>query len=102
MNKTRVTGPRSMHLNDIDWVQVATNLDLYGAAVVGPLLDADQCHHVSSMYCLDDETLFRSRVVANPADLSWCLALRWLLRVKICRGVACRLSQPIERVRTSS
>ena len=65
MSKSESTGAnqRLTSLETIEWGQVATDLDAFGAAVVGPLLTSEQCRIVSRLYGSDDETLFRSRVV---------------------------------------
>lgn len=63
--KTHAPSKRLMQLDAIDWSQVATDLDAYGAAVIGPLLSARQCDDLSSLYSLDDEKLFRSRVIMS-------------------------------------
>lgn len=60
-----IANKRAASLEGIDWQQVARNLDACGAAVVGPLLSAQQCHDLSRLYDSADETLFRSRVVMS-------------------------------------
>ncbi|MBV9246140.1 MAG: 2OG-Fe(II) oxygenase [Methylobacteriaceae bacterium] len=45
----------------IDWATTATELDAHGAAIVGPLLDRNQCEELGRLY--DDDAPFRSRIV---------------------------------------
>jgi hypothetical protein len=45
----------------LNWPRIAADLDAYGCAVAGPLLDADECDALAARY--DDDTRFRSRVV---------------------------------------
>jgi hypothetical protein len=45
----------------LDWSAAAASLDAHGCAVVGPLLDAQQCASLAARY--DDEAGFRSRIV---------------------------------------
>ena len=45
----------------LDWSAVASALDAYGCAVVGPLLDAEACGALAAHY--DDDARFRSRIV---------------------------------------
>jgi hypothetical protein len=54
-----------MHLEAIDWTQVSTDLDAYGAAVIGPLLSTQQCGDLVRLYDSGDENLFRNRVVMS-------------------------------------
>jgi hypothetical protein len=56
---------QSVSLEEIDWQQVVSHLDAYGAAVVGPLLSTQQCYDLSRLYASEDEALFRSRVVMS-------------------------------------
>ncbi len=45
----------------LDWACIAAELDASGCAVVGPLVDADECAALAARY--DDDALFRSRIV---------------------------------------
>jgi len=45
----------------LDWSAAAASLDTHGCAVVGPLLDAQECTALASRY--DDDAGFRSRIV---------------------------------------
>src|ERR1700754_4616444 len=65
MSKTYASQKRPVHLEAIDWNQVAIDLGAYGAAVIGPLLSAHQCDDLALLYGSDDEKLFRSRVVMS-------------------------------------
>jgi hypothetical protein len=53
--------PLLARLASLDWARVAADLDAYGCAVVGPLLDANDCAALAARY--DDDARFRSRVV---------------------------------------
>ncbi|GAA0594373.1 2OG-Fe(II) oxygenase [Craurococcus roseus] len=46
----------------LDWAAAEASLDQAGAAVLGPLLDADECQRLSALYDSGEER-FRSRVV---------------------------------------
>ena len=48
-------------VTSIAWEQVSQELDAQGSAMVGPLLPADECQAISSLYQKDD--IFRSHVV---------------------------------------
>ena len=48
-------------IGSIEWPTVDRDLDLYGCAVVGPLLTAEECRRLIDGY--DDEQLYRSRVI---------------------------------------
>jgi uncharacterized protein len=52
-NITPITG--------LDWCAIARDLDSYGCAVVGPVLDAPACRALSGLYAL--EAPFRSHIV---------------------------------------
>jgi hypothetical protein len=45
----------------LDWPAIAASLESHGCAVIGPLLDADQCASLAD--CYSEDALFRSRVV---------------------------------------
>jgi len=45
----------------LDWARIDAELDAYGVARTGPLLDGATCDAVAALYA--DESLFRSRVV---------------------------------------
>jgi uncharacterized protein len=51
----------SSTITGLDWCAIARDLDSYGCAVVGPLLDAPACRALSALYAL--EAPFRSQVV---------------------------------------
>jgi len=51
----------------IDWVQVSTDLDAQGSAVIEGLLAADECNALAALYPLDGH--FRSRVVMGRHGL---------------------------------
>ena len=53
----------SSRIAGIDWARVAVDLDARGHALIGPLLDAQECAAIAGMYDAADEHLFRSRVV---------------------------------------
>lgn len=62
---SKVSDQSATRLEKVDWRQVATDLDAYGAAVIGPILGANQCRELSHLYSSDDDRLFRSRVVMS-------------------------------------
>jgi uncharacterized protein len=45
----------------LDWPAIAAELDSYGCAVIGPLLDAQTCRELAGLYAADGP--FRSRIV---------------------------------------
>ncbi len=45
----------------LDWAAISAELDSYGCAVIGPLLDAQTCRELAGLYTADGP--FRSRVV---------------------------------------
>ena len=45
----------------LDWPRIAVDLDAYGCAATGPLLDDDACMALRALY--PDDTRFRSRIV---------------------------------------
>jgi len=45
----------------LDWGKVATELDAFGCAIVGPLLSAETCAAIAARY--DEDGLYRSRVI---------------------------------------
>jgi hypothetical protein len=45
----------------LDWASVATELDRHGCALIGPLLESEQCEALAGLY--ESEGIFRSRVV---------------------------------------
>lgn len=68
MTQARVSDPSTLDVNatlqrvaGLDWASLATELDHHGCAVIGPLLTAEQCAALVSLY--DAEEIFRSRVV---------------------------------------
>ncbi|HEY4310828.1 MAG TPA: 2OG-Fe(II) oxygenase [Pirellulales bacterium] len=52
-----------MRLEPIDWRLAADDLNQYGCAIIGPLLQKDQCESLSAAY--SDEKQFRSRVIMS-------------------------------------
>jgi hypothetical protein len=48
----------------LNWQSIATELDNYGHAVIGPLLAPAQCEELMGLY--DNDKQFRSRVVMAP------------------------------------
>jgi uncharacterized protein len=49
------------HVASLEWATIASELDSYGCAVIGPLFTPAQCEALTAWY--DTESLFRSRVV---------------------------------------
>jgi hypothetical protein len=47
----------------LDWTRVGTDLDKYGCAVVGPLLNAKECAALAALYPQDEG--FRSKVIMS-------------------------------------
>ena len=45
----------------LDWTKIATELDTFGCAVIGPLLGAEECAAIAARY--DEDGLYRSRVI---------------------------------------
>jgi len=62
-NITKIERPPSIaqRIELFNWDAINVELDTYGAAVIGPLLSADQCKTFINAY--DNEDLYRSRVV---------------------------------------
>ncbi|WP_406695706.1 2OG-Fe(II) oxygenase [Singulisphaera sp. Ch08] len=52
--------PHSIH-STLDWERIASELNEYGCAVIGPLLMPEQCEALAASY--DTDAIFRSRVV---------------------------------------
>ena len=50
-----------MNLERLDWRRIEGDLDAYGCAATGPLLDAQQCEILRGAYA--EDALFRSRVI---------------------------------------
>jgi uncharacterized protein len=48
-------------LRELNWPRIEADLDAYGCAAMGPVLDAEQCASLSAMYA--DDTHFRSTVI---------------------------------------
>lgn len=48
-------------IDALDWDQIRSDLDTYGAARTGPLLDAETCAELAGLY--QDPDRFRSRIV---------------------------------------
>jgi uncharacterized protein len=65
MGKKQTSHDPAVRLAAIDWTGVSTELDAYGAAVIGPLLSARQCDELVRLYDSGDEKLFRNRVVMS-------------------------------------
>jgi hypothetical protein len=59
---SRGEGAEAARVAALDWPRIAADLDAYGCAVIGPLLDADECAALAAHYD-DDDARFRSRVV---------------------------------------
>ena len=64
----RTAHARKIETNDIaarvaalDWQHIATQLDQFGCATVGPLLSPDECAVTSLRY--NDDSIYRSRVI---------------------------------------
>jgi hypothetical protein len=51
----------SPHAGKIDWETLSADLDRYGCAITGPLLDRETCRTLAALYAL--EVPFRSRIV---------------------------------------
>ena len=45
----------------LHWTKIATELDTFGCAVIGPLLGAEECAAIAAGY--DEDGLYRSRVI---------------------------------------
>lgn len=62
---TRSKQPSSVgqRIKSFNWDAINSELDAYGAAVIGPLLSPDQCQTLVNGY--DNEDLYRSRVVMS-------------------------------------
>jgi hypothetical protein len=62
INITQIKRPPSIaqRIESFNWDTINTELDAYGAAVLGPLLSPDQC---KTLIRYDNEGLYRSRVV---------------------------------------
>ena len=65
---SRAAHARNVETNDIaervaalDWTWIATQLDQFGCATTGALLNADECVGISSRY--DEDAIYRSRVI---------------------------------------
>jgi len=48
-------------VEDLDWTRIGEDLDAFGFATTGALLDAEACHALATSY--DDDAAFRSHVV---------------------------------------
>jgi hypothetical protein len=59
--KANAPGSIARKIGTLDWAAISTDLDAYGAAVVGPLLSPEQCERLISRY--DDDEPYRSRIV---------------------------------------
>src|SRR5260221_10232401 len=55
------SAPALPRIDAIDWMQLGSDLDARGCAVIEGLLSSDECHALASLY--PDDTRFRSRVV---------------------------------------
>jgi len=54
-------GAPAARIAALDWEAIASSLDAYGCAVIGPLLDPKACAALAAHY--DDDGRFRSRIV---------------------------------------
>ena len=54
------TGSWESRVGALDWTSIGTTLSAYGAAATGPLLTADECGALRSLY--GDDGLFRSHI----------------------------------------
>ncbi len=64
-NKLRVESdqpPLATRIAALDWVRIAADLDAYGCATTGALLEAHECAALAARYG-DEDALFRSRIV---------------------------------------
>ena len=63
INITQIKRPPTIaqRIESFNWDAINVELDVYGAAVIGPLLSPDQCETLTNAY--DNEDLYRSRVV---------------------------------------
>ena len=60
--QTEIGAARSgKRLERIDWGRAENDLNMSGAALLGPLLTPEECREVAALY--DDDSLFRSRIV---------------------------------------
>ena len=59
--QTASAGTVAAHVDALDWVAIAEDLNEYGNAVLPSLLTASECEALARMY--QDDHLFRSRVV---------------------------------------
>ena len=55
------TGDLEQQVDTLDWTRISKDLDAFGFATTGALLDAEACHALAETY--DDDTAFRSHVV---------------------------------------
>ncbi|MEL6961732.1 MAG: 2OG-Fe(II) oxygenase [Pseudomonadota bacterium] len=57
------TGTRTLeqHVDALDWTQINADLDAFGVARLGPLLDAPTCQSLTKTY--ENDAIFRSHVV---------------------------------------
>ena len=55
------TGDLEQQVDILDWTRIVEDLDAFGFATTGALLDAEACHALAETY--DDDTAFRSHVV---------------------------------------
>ncbi|MGD9803201.1 MAG: 2OG-Fe(II) oxygenase [Hyphomicrobiaceae bacterium] len=51
----------SNRISTLDWTSISADLDARGAATIGPLLTAPECHALAALY--DSDADFRSRIV---------------------------------------
>ena len=58
----KTTDPMEQAVDVLDWQRIGADLDDQGFATTGPLLDAEACHALASLYD-DDDSVFRSHVV---------------------------------------
>ncbi|MGI9424833.1 MAG: 2OG-Fe(II) oxygenase [Hyphomicrobiaceae bacterium] len=62
MNQVRSTAKACAdRIRQLDWNSVSNDLNAYGAAAIGPLLDVDECRLIAGRY--DNEDEYRSRIV---------------------------------------
>ena len=61
MPAIKKTGDLEQQVDTLDWTRISKDLDAFGFATTGALLDAEACHALAETY--DDDTAFRSHVV---------------------------------------
>lgn len=60
---SKASGGLAAHVDALDWVRIATDLDAQGHAVIPRLLTAEQCAGLVDLYAREE--LFRSRVIMS-------------------------------------